>query len=229
MDPLLKLSIAMEANPGVYALLIGSGVSRSAGIPTGWDITLDLVRRVALLHGERSEPDTEKWYRTKFGEEPDYSRVLERLAQSPAERSSLLRSYFEASAQDREEGKKVPTPAHRSIAQLMLRGVVRVVITTNFDRLLEQALESLGIVPQVISTPDMARGAPPLVHSRATIIKVHGDYLDTRIKNTTAELEHYEATIDAMLDQVFDEYGLVVCGWSGDWDPALRAALERCP
>jgi len=28
---------------------------------------------------------------------------------------------------------------------------------------------------------------------------------------------------------VFDEYGLIVCGWSADWDTALRQAIERCP
>ena len=34
--------------------------------------------------------------------------------------------------------------------------------------------------------------------------------------------------MDALLDQVLDEYGLIVCGWSGEWDTALRAALVRC-
>ena len=33
---------------------------------------------------------------------------------------------------------------------------------------------------------------------------------------------------DGLLDRVFDEFGLVVCGWSGDWDIALRRAMERC-
>ena len=32
-----------------------------------------------------------------------------------------------------------------------------------------------------------------------------------------------------MLDRVFDEFGLIVCGWSAEWDTALGSALERCP
>ena len=32
IDPMLSLAMSMHANPGVYALLLGSGVSRSAGI-----------------------------------------------------------------------------------------------------------------------------------------------------------------------------------------------------
>lgn len=40
-----SLAFSVQANPGVYAVLIGSGVSRSANIPTGWEITLDLARK----------------------------------------------------------------------------------------------------------------------------------------------------------------------------------------
>jgi hypothetical protein len=43
IDPLHSLAFSVQANPGVYAVLIGSGVSRSAQIPTGWEITLDFV------------------------------------------------------------------------------------------------------------------------------------------------------------------------------------------
>jgi len=37
---LLQLAFAIYNAPGVYALLLGSGVSRSAGIMTGWEIVL---------------------------------------------------------------------------------------------------------------------------------------------------------------------------------------------
>jgi hypothetical protein len=35
--------------------------------------------------------------------------------------------------------------------------------------------------------------------------------------------------MDALLDRIFDQYGLVVCGWSADWDVALADAIMRCP
>ena len=102
-------------------------------------------------------------------------------------------------------------------------------MTTNFDRLLEQALEAEGVVPQVVTSEDQIQGMTPLAHAPCTLIKVHGDYLDTRIRNTRRELERYEEKMNQLLDRVFNEYGLIVCGWSGDWDPALRSAIERCP
>ena len=33
IDPLLSLAISLHSSKGVYALLIGSGVSTSAGVP----------------------------------------------------------------------------------------------------------------------------------------------------------------------------------------------------
>jgi SIR2-like domain len=123
----------------------------------------------------------------------------------------------------------MPTAGHKAIAQMVAKGYFRVIITTNFDRLMEQALEAESISPTVISTSDMVRGAVPLAHSGCTLIKVHGDYRDTRLRNTSEELSAYDADLDKLLDQVFDEYGLIVCGWSATWDKALRNAILRSP
>ena len=106
---------------------------------------------------------------------------------------------------------------------------MQVVITTNFDRLIENALREAGVEPTVIASDDAISGATPLVHAQCTVIKVHGDYLDARIKNTDAELEDYSPAMNAFLDQVFDNFGLLVVGWSGEWDRALRSAILRAP
>jgi hypothetical protein len=228
IDPILSLAFGMHSNKGAYALLLGSGVSRSAGVPTGWEVVLDLARKLAAMKGEDCEPDPVGWFQKTFDAEPDYDKLLNAVVKLPAERSQLLRGYFEPTNEEREQGRKIPTDAHRAIAKLILHGHVRVIVTTNFDRLLEQALQGLGITPTVISTPDAVEGALPLIHTNCTIVKVHGDYLDTRIKNTPSELSRYAKRLDRLLDRIFDEFGLVVCGWSADWDAALRAALERC-
>lgn len=228
-DPILPLAFSVHSGRGVYAVLLGSGVSRAAGIPTGWDVTLDLIAKLAAAVGEeeqaRANPET--WFAERYGEESDYARVVERLAGSAEDRQRLLAGYFEPDEEDREEGRKLPTEAHRAVARLVAGGYVKVILTTNFDRLMERALEAAGVIPTVISTPDAVEGAPPLQHTQCTVIKVNGDYLDARIKNTPAELASYDERTDALLDKVFDEYGLVVCGWSGTYDEALISAFER--
>lgn len=229
IDPISSLAFSMSANKGVYAMLLGSGVSRSSKIPTGWEITLDLVRKVAALQGEDAGPDPYGWYLGKFKTEPDYSELLDTLCKSPAERQQLVRSYLEPTDAERADGDKQPTAAHRAIANLVKAGFVRVILTTNFDKLTELALLDVGVVPTVLSSIDHITGALPLVHTACTVIKIHGDYLDTRIRNTASELADYPDEFKILLDRVFDEYGLVVCGWSADWDAALRNAIVRAP
>jgi hypothetical protein len=75
IDPLISLSFAIHSNKGVYALLLGSGVSRSAGIPTGWEVVLDLIRQVAALSGDRCDPDPERWFLDKFRHQASYSAL----------------------------------------------------------------------------------------------------------------------------------------------------------
>ena len=219
----------MCVNNGVYAVLLGSGISRSAGIPTGWEVVLDLLRQLAHLEGDDCGEHPDAWFRTKHSSEPEYSAILEALAKAPAERRKLLQAYFEPTGEDREQGRKTPTAAHRAIARLVQSGHVRVILTTNFDRLMEKALAEVGITAAVISNGDQTEGMVPLVHHHCAILKLHGDYLDDRIMNTGTELGSYDPRMAAKLDQVLDEFGLIVSGWSGEWDQALRSAFERCP
>lgn len=227
IDPILSLAVSVQANPGIYALLLGSGVSRDAQVPTGWEIVEDLARRLAVAEDPAFSGDPIEWYRTELGEEPSYSKVLEALTASPTERRGILRPYFEPTEEEREQGIKMPTQAHRSIAELAARGYIRIILTTNFDPLVESALEERGLRPTVIRTPDAIKGSLPLVHQQLCVIKLHGDYRDNRIRNTLDELGEYDEQTNALLDQVLDQFGLVVCGWSGQYDVALRAALER--
>ena len=226
---MVSLASSVHAGPQTFALLVGSGISANAGVPSGWNLMIDLVRRLAAAHGEDPEPDPISWYRQRFDSEPDYSGVLAELAPSPGDRRSLLATYFEPTPDEREEGRKLPTRAHRAIAALVANGFVKVIVTTNFDRLLEAALTDERINPTIVSSPEHASGAVPIAHSRCTIIKVHGDYLSTELRNTAEELAAYHPSVETLLDEVFDQYGLIVCGWSGIWDTALRKAILRAP
>lgn len=222
-DSIVSLACSMYAKKGIYALLLGSGVSRAAGIPTGWDITNRLIEKIAGQ--ELSNPS--EWYQQKSKKQADYSEIIKRLGKTPAERSLLLREYFEPALNDDNRLKR-PTKAHKSVARLIKEGYIKVIVTTNFDRLLEQALFDEGIVPEVITNIDQIKGATPLSLSDCVIIKVHGDYKDARIRNTESELANYEPDLRKYIDRIFDEFGLIICGWSGDWDIALRGCLERC-
>jgi hypothetical protein len=188
-----------------------------------------LISLGGLAQGIPEQPDWANWYFKEVGTEPNYSSLLEALASSQEERRSILHSYIEPSAQDREEGRRLPTAAHRAIADLVASGFVRVIVTTNFDRLLENALRERGVEATIVSSVDALAGAEPIAHSTCYLLKLHGDYKDARILNTDQELANYPPQYESLLDRIFDEYGLIVCGWSGEWDHALRSAFLRAP
>lgn len=228
-DSTSQLAFAIHENPGVYALLLGSGLSRSAVIPTGWEITLDLIRRVGALKGVKDSENWESWYLRKFKASPDYSDLVASVASTAAERRSILDSYIEPTETEEQDGLKQPTSAHKAIASLVKYGHVKVILTTNFDRLIENALRIEGIEPTVVSSADQLSGAEPLAHSDCFVFKLHGDYKDARILNTSAELAKYPKSYSTLLNRIFDEYGLIAAGWSGQWDGALRAATLKAP
>src|SRR5258708_39457227 len=95
IEPFEALALSLHHNPGVYALLVGSGLSRAAGIPTGWEITLDLIKRLGAVRGIKNSANWEVWYREQFEKPPSYSEVLDALGASAAERRSILHGYIE--------------------------------------------------------------------------------------------------------------------------------------
>lgn len=230
IEKLTTLAFSMYSNKGAYALLLGSGISRSSGIPSGWEVEKRLIKMLGKSQKVPEQEDWHQWYRERYGEPASYSSLLGALAATPTGRVKLMSPFFEPTEEERELGRKEPTKAHRAIAQLAKEGYIRVILTTNFDRLLEKALEAEGVTPQVIRHEGDIEQVTPLVHSdRPTIVKINGDYMDCKFRNTTEELDEYPEEMKHYLQRIFEDYGLVTCGWSGDWDKGLIRIMEGAP
>ncbi|RPE27957.1 SIR2-like protein [Kitasatospora cineracea] len=233
-EPHVNLAFGLQAVPGGYAVLFGAGASVSAGMLSAWGVQCDLIRKIADME-DADIPDGDDapydWYVERFGKEPAYDTLLDDLSKTPSGRQALLRSYFEPNETEREDGLKQPADVHRALARLVASGHIRVIITLNFDHLIEDALREAGLRPTVISRPSALTGMLPLHAQRqGVVVHLHGDYLhpDTML-NTPDELKEYGEETNKFLNQVFDEYGLIIAGWSAKYDPALVTALERCP
>jgi hypothetical protein len=228
VDPRVALATAIHASPGVYAVLVGSGMSRAAGISTGWQVVQDLIRNAAVAEGVDLDDlgiTPEQWWEQGGRSAPRYDTVLPALASTDAARQSLLRGYFDPPPTSGQAA--TPTAAHAALARLCAAGQVRLILTTNFDRLTERALDQAGLSPQVISSTAALTGMTPLTHAPLTVIKLHGDYAMLGLRNTPEELGDYPAEWKALLERVFDEFGLLVTGWSAEYDTALVEALAR--
>lgn len=221
-EALLPLAFSLHDDPGTYALIAGAGISYRA-VPVAWEVFTDLIIRIAQTHGTKLDrDDTEAWYQEQFDTEPTYEGVLEQLGPTPAARKAILRGAFEPGGQ-----LPKPTNAHRAVARLMRAGAIRIVVTMNFDRLFEQALRDEGVEPEIVATEAAAAALGPLHQVRACIIHLHGEYKDSEsMRNTIDELSAYPARMQALIDQISREYGLIIAGWSAEYDPGLRSTIE---
>lgn len=217
---------------------LGAGASASAGIRTAGQMIWHFKQQIYCTQERISSascPDLgdhafrarlDRYFESKGGyptpgSDDEYAFYFE-LAY-PAERDR--RSYI-----DRMVSGFRPSQGHLALAALAKLNMLRVIWTTNFDRLTEDALAKvLG------STSAYAVGAldaPELVEHalsdarRPVVSKVHGDFLSRRLKNTTAELRDQDARLRRCLLNECRRHGLAVAGYSGR-DHSVMDVLEE--
>lgn len=97
LSPVVSLATQIQTQPGVMAVLLGSGVSTGAGLPTGWEIVKELVRRAAAASGAEpvpsSDEDIELWWTENTASELGYSSILEAIAPTQAGRQAVLEGF----------------------------------------------------------------------------------------------------------------------------------------
>src|SRR5260370_29021486 len=137
---------AADPNSPLPLLWVGAGASAAAGYPTLNQLRKALQDELCLAEGES---DPIEAYVQRFSR-MDLMNFLENKFGQP----------------------KAFAPLHLAIAQLAATGLFHCVITTNYDRLIENALESLNApyTLQIISqNQGLSSRRVPLV------IKLHGD------------------------------------------------------
>lgn len=221
IDPILPLSVSIAEGKGTYAIFLGSGASKGARIPTGNDILWDTVNLLYKLENEvetiDNEEDVEIWFNESKYKDFNYSDILENLCPTREERRRFLEKYFI---------DKEPSESHFLIADLVKKGLIKVILTTNFDRLMENALETEGIHPTIVSSEEELKTSLSREHSDCWILKLHGDYKRLNIRNTTKELEKLDDNIKKEFQEVLDKYGILVIGYSGS-DEGIMSCFEK--
>ena len=147
--------------------IIGSQESSWLGVPSLDEIDRYLKLKLQTLNlNSPSSMDT--W------------SLIDLFAKTPGAVNSLMRYYYEPTDEDRLLHRKLPSGFHRQLAKSISSRRGQIIVTTNRDRLIEWALASLGITPQVISKQDDLTQAISLPQTRCTLIKLNGDYLDLK-------------------------------------------------
>lgn len=224
------------------AWFVGAGASVSAGIPTGYDMILDLK---ACLYADASnlpraqvDPSDPLWAEriTAYfdnnhgfpaaGDPAEYSIAFELMHPSRSDR----RAYIEEQVL-----KGTASYGHRVLAALISAKKIPCIVTTNFDPLIEHAAtvaddalpaaDRANLTVATISTADRAERVVK-DQSWPLLIKLHGDYQDTWLKNTTDELRAQDERLRRSLITVCQSLGLLVVGYSGRDESVMTALRE---
>lgn len=217
--------------------LLGAGASRASGIKTAGDMIWDFksrlyrsAKRVPLSAiSDLGDAATRRKLQDYFDQEGSFP-----AAGSEEEYSH----YFEATypeAQDRRTyidelmtGAR-PSYGHLVLAHLMKRDLCRMVWTTNFDRVLEDAVAQVFDTNSAMVVGDL--GEPSKIKTAVTqnrwpvCGKLHGDFHSEALKNTSAELARQDQEMRQLLLDSLRTNGLAVAGYSGR-DQSVLSVLD---
>lgn len=241
MDPVPELSLQELARIHVVRgpqlmWLLGAGASAAAGVATAGQMIDEFKQLIyATVHNlplaglNMAEPGVRDRVQRFFDQTPgypsggdpdEYAQLFEAAWSSPSDRRAFIQKKV-------VQGR--PVFGNIGLAVLCALGRARIVWSTNFDRVHEQATAMVLEPPEqltvaALDTADIAVQA--LSQDRFPLyVKLHGDYQSERLKNTTVELRTQDERHRVALVQAASRYGLLVAGYSGR-DKSLLEALH---
>ena len=137
--------------------------------------------------------------------------------------------YIQNYVRDKLQGK-IASSGYHWLARIIETTESNIVITTNFDDLLLQAIhkqfDTSYKSPVVISHSDIAHQIAYVDFSKQpTIFKIHHDFLLSP-KNTVAEVMNYSDDVIQALNRIFENFTPIVIGYAGAND-GLMDYLKR--
>jgi len=192
-----------KENSRKFTLFLGAGCSLSSSHE---DIsTSKIIERCLVdnLQGYKTPDSGEGLYRdfvnyiwTSFGE---------------AERQEMLEKYFL---------NLTPSTGYKKLRKLVEHGFITDIVTTNFDMLINEALDGLGYTLYVADLPcRRLKGG-----SNITLYKIHGDIESGKLRFSPDELLDLPSNISKKIKEISGN-SCAFCGYSGQ-DYGLMKSLE---
>lgn len=216
---------------------LGAGTSRSSGLPAAVDLIWDLKRQYYCAKENQDvqahnvsnyaiKAKIQSYFNGKGCPEvwsnEEYSYYFDLMF---GENYAAQQSYI----QDQMSPDKVTlTIGPRALASLLAMGWSRLIFTTNFDDVLEDAYAA---VAGKNLTPFNLEGSYAALEALNAerfplYAKIHGDFRYQKIKNLSKDLLSNDKKIQECFVASAGRYGLIVAGYSGR-DSNVMAMLEQ--
>ncbi|RIV17491.1 SIR2 family protein [Fibrisoma montanum] len=225
------------------AWFTGAGASVAAGLPSAYDMTWDFKRSIFCT--EQNTPISQysnltPGIKSKIQSYFNSQRTSNNPNDPPLEDSLDEYSYYFQRAYpdialrseyiERKLANAKPTYGYKVMAVLMRMSMLRFVLTTNFDRLIEDAAalayESTSKL-HVASIDNNYQGLPYIQGQRTpALLKLHGDFHSLFMKNTVEELQQQDEKLRLAFKNTCENYGFAFIGYSGR-DNSIMEVLEE--
>jgi tetratricopeptide (TPR) repeat protein len=208
-----------------FAIFLGAGASKDSHIKLAWEMMEDFKKIILADEGLTFDTDKEK---------DDWFEAQEWFKQSDNKYSCLFCRAYKTDIDRRNYIQDVIAEGEASLGYIILsnfiaEGYVETIITTNFDDLVYQACTSYTAVrPVVYSLGGFASEMSSMI-DRPKVIKIHGDFLFSRLKNTEDQLREQDPNMSDQVEEILRKYeGLIVIGYRGSDDSVMRL-LQKLP
>ena len=207
-----------ESKGTKFCFLIGAGASMSSGIPSGADLARKWIREIEEDCGK---DDFAKW-KNKVGISEDnvgefYPQIYEkRFGHIPESGYDCIRHYMEG---------KEPSLGYLILANIMVREKHNVVITTNFDNLLEDAIRTYTKEKPFIAGHEALADYVPKRSDRPIILKLHRD-LFLQPFSDQLNTDILQAAWESILGKFLSDYHLIVLGYGGNDGSLMNYLLK---
>ncbi|ATS05747.1 SIR2 family protein [Porphyromonas gingivalis] len=205
-----------------FCFLIGAGASISSGIPSGAKLAWDWLQQIKEdCDGE----DFEDWkIEIKMPDQHIEERVGEfypeiyekRFGHAPETGYDYIRGLMEG---------REPSLGYLILANIMVREKHNVVITTNFDNLLEDAIRTYTKEKPFIAGHEALADYVPKRSDRPIILKLHRD-LFLQPFSDQLNTDILQAAWESILGKFLSDYHLIVLGYGGNDGSLMNYLLK---
>ena len=222
--------------PGEIDVFLGAGASISSGMPTSEDLIWCFKREIYCTENGVS-PDRFKDLKSAYnrqilqeyfnddkrypilGAHEEYSFYFAECYNTYLARKNFIDALVES---------KNPATGYLCLANLILSGKIKNVWTTNFDQLVETAVQTLdSTFPLNVCSSANAESFSRLNPRYSCVYKLHGDYRYDKLQNTTDELKSLEEKLKTQFFNSLIGKGLLVIGYSGSDDSVMKFFEEK--